>query len=587
MAAARARSSPATGIWSPAFETTAALFAGRGVLLDVGRAVGTDGELPDGFAITTEHLEATIAAQGATSRVGRGDLVVVRTGRLARARREGWGDYAGGASPGLSFTTADWLHGTEIAGIATDTWGFEVRPNEFDGAFQPLHQVAIPHIGLFIGEMWDLDALARGLRGRRRIRVLPHRRPPPRDRRRRRTGQPDRRQVEKIPDARRQHRARRRRPGPPARRRPSCSPRPASSGRPRRHQARRRRLGSGITLQGNALRVLRAARRVGRRSGRRLRLRQSPGCAPPTRRARSSSSSPTSRPAAPTCPPRGHAPPRARPHPGRPAPPRSGAKLRFGTTFTALAQDDAGVDVTFSDGSTGRYDLVVGADGIRSWTRRALGINLETRVARHGHLARLRAAPGQRHPHRPVSTAAPPTSPATARPARTRSTPTSSRTRRTAATLTPEEQLATMRELSQAYHGPWDDIRETLTDPARVNYTWFETHVLAAPWNRGRVVLIGDAAHTCPPTLAQGAAQALEDAAVLAELLLAARRARPGAVGRLPRPARSSGPTTVVDASNQLAQWLLDHVQGDVPGLMRRRHRPRPASPPERPQETT
>jgi kynurenine formamidase len=141
-------------------ETVASLIAGRGVLLDVGRAISTDGELPDGFAITTEHLEATIAAQGETARVGRGDLLLVRTGRLARARREGWGDYAGGASPGLSFTTADWLHGTEIAGIATDTWGFEVRPNEFDVAFQPLHQVAIPNIGLFIGEMWDLDALA-------------------------------------------------------------------------------------------------------------------------------------------------------------------------------------------------------------------------------------------------------------------------------------------------------------------------------------------------------------------------------------------------------------------------------------------
>jgi kynurenine formamidase len=141
-------------------ETVAGLIAGRGVLLDVGRAVGTDGELPDGFAITTEHLEATIEAQGESARVGRGDLMLVRTGRLARARREGWGDYAGGASPGLSFTTADWLHGTEIAGIATDTWGFEVRPNEFDVAFQPLHQVAIPNIGLFLGEMWDLDALA-------------------------------------------------------------------------------------------------------------------------------------------------------------------------------------------------------------------------------------------------------------------------------------------------------------------------------------------------------------------------------------------------------------------------------------------
>jgi kynurenine formamidase len=154
-------------------ETAAAPIAGRGVLLDVGRVLGpahgpdsgTDTELPDGFAVTAAHLEATIAAQGPTSRVGRGDVVLVRTGQLARARRgvargEGWGDYAGGPAPGLSFTTADWLHGTEIAAIATDTWGFEVRPNEFDDAFQPLHQVAIPHIGLFLGEMWDLDALA-------------------------------------------------------------------------------------------------------------------------------------------------------------------------------------------------------------------------------------------------------------------------------------------------------------------------------------------------------------------------------------------------------------------------------------------
>ncbi|MFI1519986.1 cyclase family protein [Kitasatospora cineracea] len=134
--------------------------AGRGVLLDVGRAVGTDGELPDGFAVTEAHLRATVEAQGPSSAVGRGDLVVVRTGQLSRARREGWGEYAGGAAPGLSFTTAGWLHRSEIAAIATDTWGFEVRPNEFDHAFQPLHQVAIPHLGLLIGEMWDPDALA-------------------------------------------------------------------------------------------------------------------------------------------------------------------------------------------------------------------------------------------------------------------------------------------------------------------------------------------------------------------------------------------------------------------------------------------
>jgi len=146
-------------------EHLASSIVSRGVLLDVGRVVGEDGELPDGFAITEEHLQATIAAQGSTSQVGRGDIVLVRTGRLTRARREGWHDYAGGASPGLSFWTAGWLHSTEIAAIATDTWGFEVRPNEFPNAFQPLHQVAIPNIGLLIGEMWDLDALAEDCAG--------------------------------------------------------------------------------------------------------------------------------------------------------------------------------------------------------------------------------------------------------------------------------------------------------------------------------------------------------------------------------------------------------------------------------------
>jgi kynurenine formamidase len=143
-------------------EHAASVVVSRGVLLDVGRHLSpATGELADGHAITVADLEATIAAQGESSRVGRGDIVLVRTGQYARTRRDGWGDYAGGPAPGLSLTTAGWLHRTEIAAIATDTWGFEVRPNEFDApAFQPLHQVVIPNMGLTIGEMWNLDALA-------------------------------------------------------------------------------------------------------------------------------------------------------------------------------------------------------------------------------------------------------------------------------------------------------------------------------------------------------------------------------------------------------------------------------------------
>ncbi len=142
-------------------ETAAALIAGRGVLLDVGRALGAGrraaGRLRDHHRAPRGRPSpprATSARSAAAT-----SCWCAPAGSPGPAARAGATTPAA-PSPGLSFTTADWLHGTEIAGIATDTWGFEVRPNEFDDAFQPLHQVAIPHIGLFIGEMWDLDALA-------------------------------------------------------------------------------------------------------------------------------------------------------------------------------------------------------------------------------------------------------------------------------------------------------------------------------------------------------------------------------------------------------------------------------------------
>ena len=130
------------------------------MLLDAGRVIGPDGELPDGFAITPGTWRPPSPPRGTARGSAAATSVLVRTGQLTRARRDGWADYAGGAAPGLSFTDR-WLAARQRdRRIATDTWGFEVRPNEFDVAFQPLHQVAIPHIGLFIGEMWDLDALA-------------------------------------------------------------------------------------------------------------------------------------------------------------------------------------------------------------------------------------------------------------------------------------------------------------------------------------------------------------------------------------------------------------------------------------------
>jgi 2-polyprenyl-6-methoxyphenol hydroxylase-like FAD-dependent oxidoreductase len=241
-----------------------------------------------------------------------------------------------------------------------------------------------------------------------------------------------------------------------------------------------------------------------------------------------------------------------------------GAKVRFNTGPASLD----GTTVTFDDGSVSSYDLVIGADGLRSWTRRQLGIDVEPQPVGMGIWRTF-----------------------TERPASVTRTdlfyggpayiagycPTGADTLyaylvedvRDRSGLSPEEALAAMRELAAAYHGPWDEIRENLTDPARVNYTAFESHVIDGPWNRGDVVLIGDAAHSCPPTLAQGAAQALEDASVLAELLLR-EDALTGALWQEFTARRLGRAKTVVEASLQLTRWQLAHERGDVPGLMAR-----------------
>jgi FAD-dependent urate hydroxylase len=61
-------------------------------------------------------------------------------------------------------------------------------------------------------------------------------------------------------------------------------------------------------------------------------------------------------------------------------------------------------------------------------------------------------------------------------------------------------------------------LLSSLADRALVHRSMIEEVTLDA-WTRGRVVLIGDAAHATSPNMAQGAAMALEDALVLAESL--------------------------------------------------------------------
>ncbi len=131
----------------------------RGVLLDIPRLVEKPW-LEPGEAIYPEHLDAAAARENV--RIERGDIVLIRTGQLAQVRAQGsWGQYAGGPAPGLSLRCAEWLAQKEVAGYATDTWGTEVIPNETPDCFQPLHCVAIVHMGMLVGEIFDLEELAK------------------------------------------------------------------------------------------------------------------------------------------------------------------------------------------------------------------------------------------------------------------------------------------------------------------------------------------------------------------------------------------------------------------------------------------
>jgi kynurenine formamidase len=132
---------------------------GRGVLVDIPRMLGRQW-LEPGEGIDATMLEQACDVQGVT--IGRGDIVLVRTGHISMCRAKGdWDGYAGGDAPGINISGGCWLLDREIAALATDTWGMEVRPNEVAEVTQPLHIVMIVNAGLLVGEIFDLDPLAR------------------------------------------------------------------------------------------------------------------------------------------------------------------------------------------------------------------------------------------------------------------------------------------------------------------------------------------------------------------------------------------------------------------------------------------
>ncbi|NED88756.1 NAD(P)-binding protein [Streptomyces sp. SID11233] len=200
----------------------------------------------------------------------------------------------------------------------------------------------------------------------------------------------------------------------------------------------------------------------------------------------------------------------------------AGATIRFGATIAELTDDGQGVDVTLSDGSAGRWDLVVGFDGIGSPLRtRLYG---ERYAPQYTGFANWRVTVPRQERVRGVvmSTAG--------QAAKALLTPITEKLMYLGTVFPesedfrpdPDKAHEQLKERLPMFSGPVAEALAAVTGPEDVVYSRISQVTVEEPWHVGRVVLAGDAAHASTPHIAQGAAMAVEDALVLAQSLDAA-----------------------------------------------------------------
>ncbi len=199
-----------------------------------------------------------------------------------------------------------------------------------------------------------------------------------------------------------------------------------------------------------------------------------------------------------------------------------GIPVRLGVTFTALKDQGDKVDLTFSDGTTGSYDLVIGADGNYSQVRSALWTEAKPQYTGQGvwrynvprpeglewsdiYIGNVGNGFNGKAGYCPLT----PEEMYIFVVVEEKGNPR----------FAPETLADEMRARLAGYGGILGEAAKAVTDPALVVYRPLEACIMPDPWYQGRVVLIGDAAHSATPHLGQGAAMAVEDAVVLAEEL--------------------------------------------------------------------
>jgi 2-polyprenyl-6-methoxyphenol hydroxylase-like FAD-dependent oxidoreductase len=193
-----------------------------------------------------------------------------------------------------------------------------------------------------------------------------------------------------------------------------------------------------------------------------------------------------------------------------------GVTIRYGVTARQIDNGAEAVSVTFTDGGTGRYDLLVGADGIGSATRVAVFPDAASPTYA-GQLSIRWMAPGPAIadegwyngpvgrfgfyylPHGTVYV------PAVLDMAEQKH-------------LDEDDVRALFTRLLDSYTAPAAvELRSRLTADATLIGRPFRWLLLPPPWHRGRVLLVGDAAHATTAHLGMGGGMALEDAVVLGQ----------------------------------------------------------------------
>ena len=233
----------------------------------------------------------------------------------------------------------------------------------------------------------------------------------------------------------------------------------------------------------------------------------------------------------------------------------SGVDIRLGVTASDFREDRDGIDVSFTDNETRRYDLVVGFDGVYSKTRRFIfGDSYEPKFTGQGTWRYNLPRPSE------VDTGAIYYGPDT----KIGLCPLAPS--KMYMFLVTEEADGTwyngpgladeMRSRIKGYSGLVERLREQIVDPAQVVYRPMLLSLIDGPWYKGRIVIAGDAAHATTPHLAQGAAMAIEDGIVLAEAL-GMGGSLESALGQF-MTRRFERVKYVVDSSLKIGRWELE-----------------------------